>query len=67
MAIDRAARQLRNLANPTVTATTTIDRADDYDFIFQTSDPARTWVRYCLEPGGGEGVEALGERECQRR
>jgi prepilin-type N-terminal cleavage/methylation domain-containing protein len=47
--LDVAARQLRNLANPTVTATTTIDRADDYDLIFQTSDPAKTWVRYCLQ------------------
>jgi prepilin-type N-terminal cleavage/methylation domain-containing protein len=47
--LDVAARQLRNLANPTVTATTTIDRAEDYDFIFQTSDPAKTWVRYCVQ------------------
>lgn len=49
LALDVAARQLRNLANPTVTATTTIFRATDYDFIFQTSDPAKTWVRYCLQ------------------
>ena len=49
LALDLAARQLRNLANPTTTATTTINRADDYDFIFQTSDPAKTWVRYCLQ------------------
>ena len=47
-ALDVAARQLRNLANPTVNAATTIDRARPYDFIFQTSDPAKTWVRYCL-------------------
>jgi prepilin-type N-terminal cleavage/methylation domain-containing protein len=47
--LDVAARQLRNLANPTVTASTTIDRALPYDFIFQTSDPAKTWVRYCLQ------------------
>jgi type II secretory pathway pseudopilin PulG len=52
-AMDRAARQLRNLANPTVNATTTIDRATDYDLIFQTSDPAKTWVRYCLQTSGG--------------
>ena len=50
--LDVAARQLRNLANPTVTASTTIDRAEDYDFIFQTSDPAKTWVRYCLQTTG---------------
>lgn len=49
LALDLAARQLRNLANPTTTSTTTISRADDYDFIFQTSDPAKTWVRYCLQ------------------
>ena len=49
LGLDIAARQLRNLANPTTTATTTIDRAEDYDFIFQTSDPAKTWVRYCLQ------------------
>jgi prepilin-type N-terminal cleavage/methylation domain-containing protein len=48
-ALDVAARQLRNLANPTVTASTTIDRAEPYDFIFQTSDPAKTWVRYCTQ------------------
>jgi type II secretory pathway pseudopilin PulG len=58
VALDRAARQLRNLANPTVNAITTIDRATDYDFIFQTSDPSKTWVRYCLQTsGGGTSVE----------
>jgi type II secretory pathway pseudopilin PulG len=51
--LDRAARQLRNLANPTVNALTTIDRATDYDLIFQTSDPSKTWVRYCLQTSGG--------------
>ena len=51
-AIDHAARQLRNLANPTVTATNTIDRAAPQDFVFQTSDPAKTWVRYCLDGNG---------------
>jgi prepilin-type N-terminal cleavage/methylation domain-containing protein len=49
VAMDREARQLRNLANPTYNATNTINRATDYDFIFQTSDPAKTWVRYCLD------------------
>jgi prepilin-type N-terminal cleavage/methylation domain-containing protein len=53
VALDRAARQLRNLANPTVNAITTIDRATGYDFIFQTSDPSKTWVRYCLQTSGG--------------
>lgn len=59
VALDREARQLRNLANPTYNATTTIARATDYDFIFQTSDPAKTWVRYCLDTtGAGAGPKA---------
>jgi prepilin-type N-terminal cleavage/methylation domain-containing protein len=49
VALDLAARQLRNLANPTAVSTTTINSAAAYDFIFQTSDPAKTWVRYCLD------------------
>jgi type II secretory pathway pseudopilin PulG len=53
LAIDRASRQLRNLANPTFNATNTIDTVSAYDFIFQTSDPAKTWVRYCLQTSGG--------------
>lgn len=53
VSLDRATRQLRNLANPTVNAITTIDRATDYDFIFQTSDPSKTWIRYCLQTSGG--------------
>jgi type II secretory pathway pseudopilin PulG len=56
VALDRAARQLRNLANPTVNAITTIFRASDYDFIFQTSDPAKTWVRYCVDSPGSAGA-----------
>ena len=56
VSLDRAARQLRNLANPTVNAITTISRATDYDFVFQTSDPAKTWVRYCLGPTGTDGA-----------
>jgi prepilin-type N-terminal cleavage/methylation domain-containing protein len=53
LAIDRASRQLRNLANPTVNAVTTIARASAYDFVFQTSDPSKTWVRYCSQTSGG--------------
>jgi type II secretory pathway pseudopilin PulG len=56
VALDRAARQLRNLANPTVNAITTIKLADDYDFVFQTSDPNKTWVRYCLDTTGPNGA-----------
>ncbi len=65
LAMDRATRQLRNLANPTVNSTTTIDRATDYDLIFQTSDPAKTWVRYCLAPSGG-GSSVLWEAESSK-
>lgn len=48
--LDNATRQLRNLASPTANAggAATIDTALPYDFIFQTSDPSKTWVRYCL-------------------
>ena len=56
--LDVAARQLRNLANPTVNASTTVDRALPYDFIFQTSDPAKTWVRYCTETTGAGSLNA---------
>jgi prepilin-type N-terminal cleavage/methylation domain-containing protein len=53
IAIDRAGRQLRNLANQTQTGVNTIDNASGYDFIFQTSDPSKTWVRYCSQTSGG--------------
>jgi type II secretory pathway pseudopilin PulG len=56
--LDLAARQLRNLANPTVNASTTVDRAEPYDFIFQTSDPAKTWVRYCAQTSAPASVNA---------
>lgn len=56
VALDRATRQLRNLANPTVNAITTIKLASDYDFIFQTSDPNKTWVRYCVDSPGTAGA-----------
>ena len=46
-ALDRQARQLRNLAKRVTVPT--INKATSYDFIFQTSDPSRTWVRYCLD------------------
>lgn len=51
-AIDHQARQLRNLARRP-NNTVVIDTIGDYDFIFQTSDPNRTWVRYCLDLTGG--------------
>lgn len=58
LAMERGARQLRNLANPNPAQTTTIGRADDLDFIFQTSDPAKTWVRYCLQTTNGATPES---------
>ena len=45
--VDRGIRQLRNLARRIDQPV--ISRAAATDFIFQTSDPARTWVRYCLQ------------------
>lgn len=57
-AVDGVARQLRNLANPTAQGST-IDTAAAYDLIFQTSDPSRKWVRYCLNTTGA-GASASG-------
>jgi prepilin-type N-terminal cleavage/methylation domain-containing protein len=55
-AMDVAARQLRNLANQDPSqATTTILQALPNDLVFQTSDPSRKWVRYCLDTAGGGG------------
>jgi prepilin-type N-terminal cleavage/methylation domain-containing protein len=52
-AMDYASRQLRNLANQDPTQqTTTIARALPFDLVFQTSDPSRKWVRYCLDTAG---------------
>jgi prepilin-type N-terminal cleavage/methylation domain-containing protein len=62
LAMEHTARQLRNLANPTATSTSTIKIADDYDFIFQTSDPTKTWVRYCLQTtGSGDASPSRGK------
>jgi type II secretory pathway pseudopilin PulG len=55
IALARAGRQLRNLANPDPTSFLTIKRAEDLDFIFQTSDPSKTLVRYCLNVTGSGG------------
>jgi prepilin-type N-terminal cleavage/methylation domain-containing protein len=54
LGVDHLARQLRNLANPTNSGST-IDRAEAYDFIFQTSDPSKRWVRYCLSGSATNG------------
>jgi len=54
--MDLAARQLRNLANQDPSQlTTTIARAEPYDLVFQTSDPSRKWVRYCLDTTAAGG------------
>lgn len=60
-AVDRGMRQLRNLASRPVTGEATIHRADPNDFVFQTSDPARTWVRYCTQaqPDGSRHLWSL--------
>ena len=47
-ALDVQARQLRNLAKR-LNNTPVLDTVAPYDLIFQTSDPSRTWVRYCLD------------------
>jgi prepilin-type N-terminal cleavage/methylation domain-containing protein len=47
--IDNAVRQLRNLASPTASAPSAIDRAQATDFSFRTFDPSKRLVRYCLE------------------
>lgn len=57
--IDRTMRQLRNLARRIEAPT--ISRATDDDFIFQTAEPQKAWVRNCLEtqPGGSVRLWAL--------
>ena len=47
-ALDVQARQLRNLAKR-LNQTPVLDTVEPFDLIFQTSDPSRTWVRYCLD------------------
>jgi prepilin-type N-terminal cleavage/methylation domain-containing protein len=47
-ALDVQARQLRNLAKR-LNHTPVLDTVEPFDLIFQTSDPNRTWVRYCLD------------------
>lgn len=49
--MDRLAREVRNLASPTNAAVKSIDKATDYDFVFQTVDQAKRRVRYCLDSG----------------
>ena len=62
-AMDLAARQLRNLANQDPSQqTTTIARALPFDLVFQTSDPSRKWVRYCLDTAATGGQPSTPDR-----
>jgi len=47
--MERMASQLRNLASPTNANGKSIDLADPYDLVFQTVNPAKRRVRYCLD------------------
>ncbi len=61
--MDLAARQLRNLANQDPSQqTTTIARALPFDLVFQTSDPSRKWVRYCLDTSATGGQPSSASR-----
>jgi prepilin-type N-terminal cleavage/methylation domain-containing protein len=42
------ARQIRNAASPTNASAKAIDLATAYDLVFQTVDPSKRRVRYCL-------------------
>lgn len=58
--MDQVVRQARNLANPTTGAgagatPTTIAAADPYKLIFQTTDPSKQWVSYCLDDTSPRG------------
>lgn len=51
--LDQIVRQARNLANPTTGSSgaplTTVAFADQDRLVFQTSDPTKEWVSYCLQ------------------
>lgn len=57
-AIDVQARQLRNLAKRL--RISVIDTIGPYDLTFQTDDPDRTWVRYCLATSGPQSSASRG-------
>lgn len=48
--MDDLERRLRNLAAPSTAAVASIARATGNDLIFQTADPQKRWMRYCLDP-----------------
>lgn len=45
---DRMVQQLRNLANPQSGNVSTINYAGKKRIVFQTTDPSKQWVSYCL-------------------
>jgi Tfp pilus assembly protein PilV len=47
--VDQLERQLRNLATPAADIKS-INRAQATDLVFQTADPQKRWVRYCIDP-----------------
>ena len=55
--MDHLQRQLRNLATPQA-LTKSIYRAGDYDLVFQTADPTKRWVRYCINPATAQTAGA---------
>lgn len=54
-ALESQARQLRNLAKRV--SSPVIDTVGPYDLIFQTAEPSRTWVRYCLDTAAPASVD----------
>lgn len=56
--LDHFARQARNLGKRVTDET--IYRAQAFDVIFQTSDPTKTWVRYCLDTSTAPATQQNG-------
>jgi prepilin-type N-terminal cleavage/methylation domain-containing protein len=48
-ALDALSRQLRNIAKRYFKTDLVITRAEGDDLVFQTSDPSKKWVRYCVD------------------
>ena len=65
-ALDIQARQLRNLAKR-LNHTPVLDTLGPFDLIFQTSDPSRTWVRYCLDTSNAPASPSQGRLWTQER
>jgi prepilin-type N-terminal cleavage/methylation domain-containing protein len=65
-ALDAQARQLRNLAKR-LNHTPVLDTVEPFDLIFQTSDPSRTWVRYCLDSANAPATASQARLWTQER